>query len=97
MNKNELISFIAGKANLSQADAAKALEAFVSAVMETLKDKGSVSIVGFGAFSVSERTERMGRNPRTGESVFIPASFHPKFRAGKLLRESVNQAEELIE
>ena len=71
MNKTELIEHISTKADLSKADAGRALEAFIGAVKTTLKKKGTVTLVGFGTFAVSERAARTGRNPRTGEAIKI--------------------------
>lgn len=90
MNKTELIDFISNKADLSKADAGRALDAFIDAVTTTLKDKDSITLVGFGTFAVSERAARTGRNPRTGESIEIKAAIVPKFRPGKALRDAVN-------
>ncbi|MFA7668327.1 MAG: HU family DNA-binding protein [Burkholderiaceae bacterium] len=90
MNKTELIEHISTKADLSKADAGRALEAFIGAVTTTLKKKGSVTLVGFGTFSVSERAARTGRNPRTGEAIKIKKAQVPKFRPGKALKDAVN-------
>src|SRR3546814_8706875 len=80
MNKTELIEHISSKADLSKADAGRALEALIGAVKTTLKKKGSVTLVGFGTFAVSERAARTGRNPRTGEAIKIKKAKVPKFR-----------------
>lgn len=90
MNKNELIAFIADQAGLSKNDATNALNAFIEAITITLAEKGTVSLVGFGSFSVTERAARDGRNPRTGETIKIAASTQPKFSAGKTLRDAVS-------
>lgn len=90
MNKTELIDFISNKADLSKADAGRALDAFIDAITTTLKEKEAVTLVGFGTFAVSERAARTGRNPRTGESIDIKAAMVPKFRPGKALRDAVN-------
>lgn len=90
MNKTELIEHIAHNADLSKMGAARALEATLSAVRQTLKKGGTVSLVGFGTFSVSKRAARTGRNPRTGEAVEIKASKVPKFTAGKALKDALN-------
>jgi len=90
MNKTELIEHISTKADLSKADASRALEAFIGAVQTTLKKKGTVTLVGFGSFSVSERAARTGRNPRTGEAIKIKKARVPKFRPGKGLKDAVN-------
>ena len=90
MNKSELIEAIANKAGLSKADATKALEATISAVTNSLQQGQSVTIVGFGTFMVRESKARMGRNPRTGESIQINASKRPSFKAGKALKDNLN-------
>ena len=90
MNKTELIEHIAHNADLSKMGAARALEATLSAVRQTLKKGGTVSLVGFGTFSVSKRAARTGRNPRTGEAIKIKASKVPKFSPGKPLKDALN-------
>lgn len=90
MNKTELIEHISAKADLSKADATRALDAFIDAVKTTLKDDDAVTLVGFGTFSVSERAARVGRNPRTGEAIDIKQARVPKFRPGKALKDAVN-------
>ena len=90
MNKGDLISAIAAGTGLSKADAGRAIDATTSAIAGELSGGGSVSLVGFGTFSVSHRAARMGRNPATGESIHINASNVPKFKAGKALKEACN-------
>ncbi len=90
MNKTELVAAIAEKAELSKKDAEKALAAFTDVVAESLKNGDKIQLVGFGTFEVSERAERTGRNPQTGENITIPASKAPKFKAGKALKDIVN-------
>lgn len=90
MNKTELVATIAEKAELSKKDAEKALSAFTNVVADTLVDGDKVQIVGFGTFEVTERAERMGRNPSTNEPMLIKASKSPKFKAGKALKDAVN-------
>ncbi len=90
MNKAELIDHIAVQADLSKAAATRALEALVDGVKHSLKNCESVSIVGFGTFTVSKRLARAGRNPRTGAEIKIKAAKVPKFRAGKGLKDFVN-------
>ena len=90
MNKNELISNVAEHSGLSKADAGKAVDAVVASVEAALKAGDDVRIVGFGTFSVSNRAATTGRNPRTGESIAIPASKQPKFKAGSPLKAAVN-------
>ncbi len=90
MNKAELIDAVAAKADLSKADATKALDALISSVTEALGRGDQVSLVGFGTFSVKHRAARSGRNPRTGEMMQIAASTQPGFKAGKALKDAVN-------
>lgn len=89
MNKSELIKQIADRAELSQAEAGDALDALCATVIDTLLRGEEVAIIGFGTFKVSQRAERKGRNPRTGEELLIPASRAPKFSAGKVLKDAV--------
>lgn len=89
MNKTELISAMAEKAEISKKDAEKALNVFTNIVADTLVDGDKVSITGFGTFEVVERAERLGRNPATGEAMTIAASKSPKFKAGKALKDAV--------
>ncbi len=90
MNKAELIDRIADSADLSKAAAARAVDALIAAVKTTLKKNGSVTLVGFGTFSVGKRAARTGRNPRTGEAIKIKAAKVPKFKPGKALKDAVN-------
>jgi DNA-binding protein HU-beta len=90
MNKSELIERIAKEADLSKASAGRALEAALSAVRTALKKGQTVTLVGFGTFSVTKRASRTGRNPNTGEKLKIKASKVPKFRPGKGLKDAVN-------
>ena len=90
MNKQELVSAMAEKANLSKKDAEAALVAFIGSVEDALKKGEKVQLVGFGSFEVRSRAARTGRNPATGESITIPASKQIKFSAGKTLRDKVN-------
>ena len=90
MNKTELVSAVAEKAELSKKDAEKALKAFVDVVSEELVKGEKVQVVGFGTFEVTERKEREGRNLQTQEPMIIPASKAPKFRPGKALKDMVN-------
>lgn len=89
MNKSELIEHIAKQADISKAAAGRALEAMIGGVKSTLKKGNSVSLVGFGTFSVSKRAARTGRNPRTGASIKIKAAKVPKFRPGKALKDGL--------
>jgi DNA-binding protein HU-beta len=90
MNKSDLIDAIAESAGLSKADAGRALDATVNSITGALKKGQSVSLVGFGTFSVRDRAARTGRNPRTGETINIAASKNPAFKAGKALKDAVN-------
>ena len=90
MNKSELIDLIASKANISKVDASEALDAVSDGVTGALMAGDNVTLVGFGTFSVSSRSARMGRNPRTGAAIQIPASRNAKFKAGKALKDSLN-------
>lgn len=91
MNKSELIASIAEKSELTKKDAESALNAFIKTVEETLAEGEKVQLVGFGTFEVRERKAREGRNPRNPEQVIkIPASKAPVFKAGKTLKEIVN-------
>ena len=90
MNKSDLVSAIADNSGLSKTDAARALEATNSAISTTLASGDSVAITGFGSFLVRARAARTGRNPQTGAAIQISASNAPAFKAGKLLKESVN-------
>ena len=91
MNRTELISAMSEKSELTKVDTEKALKAFIDTVTEELKNGGKVQLVGFGTFEVAERAERQGRNPKTGETITIPASKSPKFKAGKALKDIVNE------
>ncbi|HAW77778.1 MAG TPA: DNA-binding protein HU [Alteromonas australica] len=90
MNKAELIEAIAEKAELSKATAGKALDATTDAITEALAGGDSISLVGFGTFSVKERAERTGRNPQTGEALTIKAARLPNFKSGSKLKDAVN-------
>ncbi len=89
MNKTELVSQIAEQADISKAAAERALSATIEAVTGALKAGDSVTLVGFGTFSVAERSARQGKNPRTGESITIAARKSPKFKPGKALKDAV--------
>ncbi len=90
MNKQALISKIAEKAEISKKDAESTVNAFTNVVSDALVDGDKVQIVGFGTFEVTERAARTGRNPKTGETIEIPTSKSPKFKAGKALKNMVN-------
>ena len=90
MNKQELIGHVAESTGLARADAMRAVEAVFGTIGTALKEGNEVRLVGFGTFSVSKRKASTGRNPRTGEPMKINASAQPKFRPGKVLKDSVN-------
>lgn len=90
MNKKEFVAAIAEKAEVSKKDAEKIVEAFTAVVAEELAKGEKVQLVGFGTFEVAEREARVGRNPRSGETMEIAASKNPKFKAGKALKDQVN-------
>ncbi|HEY8010964.1 MAG TPA: HU family DNA-binding protein [Rudaea sp.] len=90
MNKGELVSAVADAADLSKADAGKAVEGFIEVVKKALKKGDSVALVGFGTFVVRKRAARTGRNPRTGQQIKIKASKNPAFKAGKAMKDALN-------
>jgi len=90
MTKAELVEFIAENADLTKADASRALDAVIEGVTEGLKKNGKVTLVGFGTFTAKEREARTGRNPQTGEAVEIAARVVPGFKAGSKLKEALN-------
>ncbi|WP_395792615.1 HU family DNA-binding protein [Aquimonas sp.] len=89
MNKSELVSAIAEHADLTKVQAAAVVDAFTSTVTEALKNGDTVSLIGFGSFSVRERAAREARNPRTGEMIKLKASKAPVFKAGKAFKEAL--------
>lgn len=90
MNKAELIDAMASQAGLSKADAKRALDSFIDTTSGALKKGDRVALVGFGSFSVSKRSARKGRNPRTGKEINIAAKNVVKFKAGAELSGNVN-------
>lgn len=90
MNKAELTDAIAESAGLTKADAGRALDGLIDAVTDALKSGDSVSLIGFGTFTVKERAARQGRNPQTGKTITIKAAKVPGFKAGKSLKDAVN-------
>jgi DNA-binding protein HU-beta len=90
MNKSDLIDSIAASTGLTKADAGRALDAATDSITKALKTGQSVSLVGFGTFTVKHRAARTGRNPRTGATIHISASNNPSFKAGKALKDAVN-------
>lgn len=91
MNKTELINAVAEKAELSKKDAEAAVTAMIDAITGALVEGEKVQLVGFGAFEVKTRAERVGRNPQTKETITIPASKTPVFKAGKALKDAVSK------
>ena len=89
MNKSELISVMAEKSSLTKKDCEAALDAFTSAVGDALKGGDKIQLVGFGTFEVRERAARTGLNPQTKETIEIPASKAPVFKAGKALKDAI--------
>ena len=90
MNKSDLIERMADQAGISKTAAGAALDAATEAIKATLKKGGAVTLVGFGAFTVSKRAARTGRNPKTGEAIKIKASKAPKFTPGKAFKDALN-------
>ena len=91
MNKAELITSMAEKSQLTKKDAESALKAFIDSVQEALENGDKVPLIGFGTFETRERAAREGRNPRTKETITIPASTVPVFKAGKEFKDRVNK------
>ncbi len=90
MNKSELIDAVADAANLTKADAGRAVDGVLDTIVNSLKSGDQVTLVGFGTFSVRARAARTGRNPQTGETMEIKASNSPGFKAGKAFKDAVN-------
>lgn len=90
MNKSEFVEAIAEKADLSKASSAKAVDAMMDVIADSLKNGDQITLVGFGSFLVRRREARQGRNPRTGDTIEIAASNVPSFKAGKALKDAVN-------
>ncbi len=89
MNKSELVESISNDSGLSKADSQRALDATIDSISKALKKGDTVSLVGFGTFSVKERAARTGRNPATGETIKIKASKTPSFKAGKGFKDAI--------
>ena len=89
MNKTELVKAVAEQAELTQKDAAKAVDALIKTISETLAQGEKIQLIGFGTFEVRDRSARKGRNPQTGEEIEIAASKVPAFKPGKELKEAV--------
>lgn len=90
MNKAEFTSAVADGAELSKADAGRAVDAVIETIKKALKKGETITLVGFGTFSVRKRAARQGRNPQTGDTIKIKASKNPAFKAGKALKDAVN-------
>lgn len=92
MNKTELITAVADKTELSKKDAENAVNAMIDTIMDAVALEDKVQIVGFGTFECRTRSEKLGKNPRTGEDMVIPASKVPAFKAGKAFKDATNKA-----
>ena len=90
MNKAELIEAVAEEAEMTKAEAGRAVDAIVSSITAAMKKQDDVSLIGFGTFTVRDRAARSGRNPQTGETIQIKAAKVPAFKAGKALKDAVN-------
>ena len=91
MNKSNLVDIVAAKTNLKKKEAEASVDAVFGALQDELADGGKILIAGFGSFKVKEKSERVGRNPKTRETITIPASRCVSFTAGKSLKDSVNK------
>ena len=91
MNKSELINAVAVSAEVSKKEAEAVITAALDAITAALKEGDKVQLVGFGSFEVKKRAARVGRNPKTKETIEIPASVVPVFKAGKTLKDAVSQ------
>lgn len=90
MSKTDLVAFIAEETGLTKADSARALDAMMAGVVEGLKSEGKVTLTGFATFAAKKKEAKMGRNPRTGESVKIPARVAVTVKAGSKLKDAMN-------
>lgn len=90
MNKNDLVAAVAQKCGMSKADVGRAVDATLDTITAALQKNDDVRLVGFGTYTVSERSATEGRNPRTGEPIKIPASKQAKFKPGKALKDALN-------
>jgi DNA-binding protein HU-beta len=90
MNKSELIQAVADSADIPKATATKAVDAIIDSIKDAMAEGDTVTLIGFGTFTVRERAARVGRNPRTGERLDIKAAKVPAFKAGKSLKDAVN-------
>ena len=91
MNKNDLAAAVAAKTGMTKKASSDAIDAVFEAITEALAKKDKVQLIGFGTFETTKRAARTGKNPQTGESIKIPASVAPKFKAGKALKDLVNK------
>ena len=91
IGKTELVNFVASETKLTKTDSQKAVEAVLAGIIHSLKAGEEVRLIGFGSFVVTKSAAREGRNPRTGETIQIASSNRPVFRAGKSLKEAVNE------
>jgi DNA-binding protein HU-beta len=91
MNKADLVQAVAAAAEMSKADATRAIDAVLDSISDALKKNDQVTLIGFGTFSVRERAARTGRNPRTKETIEIKAAKVPTFKPGKALKDAVNE------
>lgn len=90
MNKAQLVDAVADSTDISKAAAGRAVDAVFDTIARSLKQRDTVTLVGFGTFTVRERAGRSGRNPRTGETIYIRPSVTPVFKAGKALKDAIN-------
>lgn len=90
MNKTELIASVAEKSGLSKKDSEKAVAAVLDSIVEAIKEDDKVQLIGFGTFELRSRSERTGRDPRTGKEITIPACKVPAFKAGKSFKDAVS-------
>jgi DNA-binding protein HU-beta len=91
VNKNDLVAAVADETGMSKADVGKAVDATFATIVKALRSKDDVRLVGFGTYTVTERSASQGRNPRTGQPIKIPASKQVKFRVGKGMKDAVNK------
>ena len=91
MTKADLVAHIAAKGDMTKAAAERLLNAMLESVEEMLAEDGKLTLTGFGTFVAEARQERLGRNPRTGEEIIIPASKAVRFRPGKTLKDAINK------
>ena len=90
MSKTELVNFIAEETGLTKADASRALEAMMNGIVKGLKEDGKVTLTGFCTFTAKQKEAKMGRNPKTGEAVQIPARVAATVKAGSKLKDALN-------